>query len=117
MRATVRSISSPDVDVRDYVPVDAHDDGVLLRVAAGPDNGPGEETFDVLVCTPLWLQGRVRRDGPQVGRHLLIVDPMDVGAAVDFLRERFEATDGESWSEIGEKLARLGRWEFEDYEP
>jgi hypothetical protein len=28
-----------------------------------------------------------------------------------------EAVEAESWSKVGERLARLGLWEFEDYEP
>lgn len=117
VRAVVRSMFSPDVEVRGYVPRDPENDGVLLRVYAGPADGPGEESFDVLVCTPAWLKARVRSHGPQVGRHHLIIDPMDLGLAMRFLKHRFEMVEGASWHEMGPKLARLGYWEFEDYEP
>jgi Immunity protein 8 len=32
-----------------------------------------------------------------------------------FLRARFEEPEAASWSELGEKLGRIGSWEFEDY--
>ncbi len=117
MNAVVRSITSPDVEIRDDVPEDAGNDGVLLRVLAGPQGSFGEESFDVMVCTPAWLSERVRAEGPLVGRHHLIVEPLDLAVATEFLRRRFEATEAATWPELGEKLARLRQWEFEDYGP
>lgn len=117
MKARIRSISSPDIDIQGYVSGDSQNDGFLLTVYAGPGDGPGEESFDVLVCTPAWLGALVRRDGPQVGRHRLIVEPMDIEVAIGFLRRTFESVEGATWREVAEKLARIGHWEFEDYQP
>lgn len=33
-----------------------------------------------------------------------------------FLTRRIESASGDTWQEVAEKVARLGRWEFEDYE-
>jgi hypothetical protein len=68
-----------------------------------------------MVCTPAWLQDRIQRDGPQIGRHYLIVYPMDLKLAVRFLKRRFEECHADTWVGLGEKLGRLGQWEFEDY--
>jgi hypothetical protein len=32
-----------------------------------------------------------------------------------FIRHYVDECSGETWEEIAEKLARLGKWEFEDY--
>jgi hypothetical protein len=117
MRAVVRSIYSTDVDVDSYVPEDPEKDGVLVRLIVGPADGPGEESFDVLVCTPLWLREVVAKEGPQIGRHHLIVDPLDLGGASTFLRRQVESVEAADWPTLGAKLARIGQWEFEDYQP
>jgi hypothetical protein len=110
-------VYSSDVDVRTYVAERPEDDGVWITLMVGPSDELSEESFDVLVCTPLWLSRTVREEGPQIGRHRLIVDPMDLQAAIEFLRARFEAFEAPTWDLLGEKLSRLGYWEFEDYQP
>ncbi len=114
MKAVIRSVYSSDVDVDSYAAEDPENDGVWVRFIVGPDEGPGEESFDVLVCTPLWLRDVVATEGPQIGRHHLIVEPFDLGKAVDFMRHRIESVAADDWSALGKKLARLGYWEFED---
>lgn len=115
MRAHVREVYSPDIDVERYTPLNPHDDGQWVRFIIGPDNAPGEESFDVLVCTPAWLSDVISTDGPQIGRHHLIVDPMDLNEAITFLRRRFESLTAADWDGLAEKLSRIGHWEFEDY--
>ena len=72
MKASVRTFHSPDVDLVTHRPGDPGDVGVLIQILAGPSGGPGEESFDVLVCTPRWLDRRLRDVGPIVGRHYQI---------------------------------------------
>jgi hypothetical protein len=117
MRAAVRSWYSVDVDVDAYIPEDPENDGVWIRLIVGPADGPGEESFDVLVCTPLWLREVVAKEGPRIGRHHLIIDPFDLADAGDFLRRQVESIEAADWPAVGAKLARLGYWEFEDYQP
>lgn len=117
MRAAVRSVYSSDVDVDSYVPEDPERDGVWVRLIVGPADGPGEESFDVLICTPLWLREVVAKEGPQIGRHHLIVDSFDLGEASAFLRRQMESVEANDWPTLGAKLARIGHWEFEDYQP
>lgn len=115
MRAVLRSVYSTDVDA--YIPADPENGGVWIRLLVGPADGPGEESFDVLVCTPLWLRGVIAKKGPQIGRHRLIVDPLDLSKAKEFLRRQVESVEAPDWPTLAGKLARLGYWEFEDYQP
>lgn len=100
-----------------YVSPDPLDDSLWLRMLVGPSDGPGEESFDVLVCTPTWLARTVAEHGPQVGRHRLVVGTLDLPAAETFLRRQIERLEAATWNELAAKVARLGYWEFEDYRP
>lgn len=42
------------------------------------------------------------------------MDPLDLQQAAGHLCEMFEGAD---WDVVGDKLGRLGKWEFEDYQP
>jgi len=81
----------------------------------GPRGSEGEESFDVVVCTPAWLEKEVEKDGFVVGRHYLVVRAYDPGFIEKLIRKFVERWSGESWSEVAEKVARIGDWEFEDY--
>ena len=88
-----------------------------VRLIVGPKDGPGEESFDLTVCSPEWLAVRCRQQGIVDGRHHLVVnaDDFDQRQLRSWLESRVRQLQGGSWSEIGEKLGRLGHWEFEDY--
>ena len=88
-----------------------------VRLIVGPKDGPGEESFDLTVCSPEWLAVRCRQQGIVDGRHHLVVnaDDFDQRQLRSWLESRVRLLQGGSWSEIGEKLGRLGHWEFEDY--
>jgi hypothetical protein len=38
-----------------------------------------------------------------------------VRALRDWLAARVQEVEADTWSEIGERLGRVGHWEFEDY--
>ena len=115
MRASVRSFESVDIDVDSYRSESPECDGQWVRMYVGPADGPGDESFDVLVCTPQWLQAQIESDGPQIGRHRLIVFPFELREAMAFLQRRVEQLEAPDWSQLGAKIGRLGYWEFEDY--
>ena len=88
-----------------------------VQRAGTPTDGPGEESFDLTVCSPEWLAVRCRQQGIVDARHHLVVnaDDFDQRQLRSWLESRVRQLQGGSWSEIGEKLGRLGYWEFEDY--
>jgi len=65
----------------------------------------------------LWLRDVIAKEGPQIGRHHLVTDPFDLARAKEFLRRQVESVEARDWPTLGQKLARLGYWEFEDYRP
>ena len=117
MRAALRSLASYDVeDLSSWVP-DSAEWAVGIRILAGPDDGPGEESFDVTVGSLAWLASRVRRDGVVDGRHHLFMESFDWPRLNSYIERRVQGCEGATWPEVAEKLARLGYWEFEDYQP
>jgi hypothetical protein len=117
MKATIRSLHSPDVDLDQFLPDDPEDVGVLIQVLVGPADGPGEESFDVMLCTPNWLKSWIRSHGPTIGRHHLIVERYDLEQIRQYLSSVIEAEHGNTWQELASRISRIGKWEFEDYQP
>jgi Immunity protein 8 len=115
MRARVHHLHSPDADLDSFVPADPGHVGILVQIMAGPADGPGTESFDVIVCTPSWLGDEARRSGPTIGRHHLIVDRFDTDQIRTYLTKVVEAEQGTSWETLAERIGRIGKWEFEDY--
>jgi hypothetical protein len=117
VRAGIRRFTSLEGDIEVYVSPDPHDDACWLRMIIGPLGERGEESFDLLVCTPAWLARILPEQGPQIGRHRLIVESLDMAKAQAFLRDRIQRLEAPTWPELAEKISRLGHWEFEDYTP
>lgn len=116
MRAQIKRLHSPDVlDLKSYKPDSSNCFGFLLQVMAGPEGGEGEESFDVLVCTPQWLRLNHPPSEIVIGRHHLIVQEYEYGRLEAFLEDYCRHCEGETWQAIAEQLSRLGKWEFEDY--
>lgn len=100
---------------------DAAEFAMRVRMIVGPAAGaPGEESFDLTVCTPEWLADACRKSGGLYdARHHVIVglEEFDKRTLGDWLEARVRAVEGATWGEVGNRLARLGYWEFEDYTP
>jgi hypothetical protein len=116
MRASLRRLHSPDVDdLAGYRPEPADDFGLLLQVFAGPEGAEGEEAFDLILCTPKWLERTHDESDVVSGRHHLIVFRYDYDRLVRALEVQCQSAEGESWQDVAAKLSRFARWEFEDY--
>jgi hypothetical protein len=81
----------------------------------GPEGEPGQESFDVMVCTPRWILETYAGDEILIGRHMIIVFEYDFGRLKAFLEKRVGEIAGDRWKDLAHYLGRLGRWEFEDY--
>lgn len=118
MKPVLKRLHSPDaVDLTTFTPEDPSSFGVLLQAMFGPEGSEGEESFDVLLCTPTWLARKVEREGPIDGRHHLIVDKFDLAQVRSYFTAYATSCTGKTWPEVATKLSRLGKWEFEDYTP
>ncbi len=117
MKAEIKNIYSTDiVNLREYRPPNAESFSFQLRVIAGPQFEEGEESFDLTVCTPKWLLDNHRKDDVIIGRHYLIVMEYNYQRIEKTITEFCNTCVGATWTEVAEKLGRLGHWEFEDYQ-
>lgn len=91
---------------------------LLARMIVGPADGPGEESFDITVCTPEWLSRRAQEQGGIYDpRHHLVVilEGFDQRVLRTWLETRVQAIEAPTWRQLSERLARIASWEFEDY--
>lgn len=116
MRAALRSIEfQPDPSTLSGDPAEFL---FLARLIIGPSDAPGEESFDVIVCTPEWLATASRRAGGIYdARHHVVVnlDEFNQRALRDWLASRVHEAEAVNWPEVGQRLGRLSHWEFEHY--
>jgi hypothetical protein len=118
VRPLLRRLHSPDIiDLDTFHPEDENSFGFLLQAMFGPENAVGEESFDLTVCTPKWLDRQAAEEFPLFGRHYLFVKSYDIGEIRSVLAKYAEQCGGDSWAEVARQLARIGKWEFEDYRP
>ena len=114
MKATLRSFHSPDFDLAndlDHPGVDQ----LLVQMMVGPDDGPGEESFDVLIRTWERLKLELDEFGLLQPRHELIQKELNLTIALAHLRAQVESLEAPTWGELAALVARIGKWEFEDY--
>jgi len=116
MHATVKRICTIDGhDPAEYKPEEPDRFGVALRLFVGPSRGEGEESFDLTICTPLWLKDKCERDGFVLGRHYIVVLGYNFDLIHSVLVKLVERYSGATWQEVAAKVGRIGYWEFEDY--
>ncbi|HAC88551.1 MAG: hypothetical protein CMG91_06435 [Marinobacter sp.] len=116
MNAEIKRLHSPDIhDLELYQPEVPEKFGFLLQVMVGPEGVDGEESFDIEVCTPKWLEETYGMNEVVIGRHHLIVREYNYQKIADTIQDFLRECTGESWIEVAEKVSRLGKWEFEDY--
>jgi hypothetical protein len=118
MRAKLKRLHSPDApDLKRYRPEDPVRFGLLVQAMIGPEAGEREESFDFVVCTPAWLEDRLRSERFRFGRHHVLVAEHDYRLIESAIRDLCDRTTGSDWLAIANVLGRYGHWEFEDYTP
>ena len=116
MNAELKRVHSPDIDdLENYRPKDPRKFAFLLQAMIGPEGKEGEESFDIEVCTPKWLEETYGLEDVVIGRHHLIIREYNYERIIHAIKDYLQLCSGENWSEVAEKVGRLGKWEFEDY--
>lgn len=117
MKAKIKNIYSLDIDdLQNYTPFDPENFHLLLRVIACPESEEGEESFDIQICTPQWLLESHKPEDVIIGRHYLIVMEYNYDRIINTIKSFASECNAATWEEVAEKLGRLGKWEFEDYQ-
>ncbi len=118
MRAVIKAMDfDPEPATLPADPARLH---LLVQLLVGPSDGPGAESFQVTVCSPEWLAVRCREvDGIYDPRHHLVVNLefFDKRKLRQWFEGKVQKVEAPEWAGIGERLSRIGYWEFEDYQP
>jgi hypothetical protein len=87
------------------------------QLLVGPADGPGEESFELTICSPEWLRQQCKSGEPVSGLHCVIVgwDTYDERALRQWLEARVQVVEAETWDAIAGQLRFLGKWEFDAY--
>jgi Immunity protein 8 len=118
MYPELKRLHSPDVyDLENYKPEDPEKFSFLLQAIVGPEDKDGEESFDIEVCTPKWLEDTYGIDDVVLGYCHLIVREYNYLKITHFIKEFLRNCSGENWNEVAIKVSRLGKWEFDNYNP
>ena len=118
MRAELKQLHSPDIyDLDSFQPKDPSNFGFLLQAMIGIEGEEGEESFDIMVFTPEWLKSNYAKGDIIWGRHSIIVFEYNIKLIRHHIEKYIEECVGENWQQIADRLARIGKWEFEDYKP
>ena len=99
MNATLHRLHSPDVaDLERYVP-DDEDVGLLVQAMIGPAGMEGEESFDLMVCTPRWLAMHIG-SRHLFGRHYLFLPRYDYAALRAAIENLCRLAEGDDWGAV-----------------
>ncbi|MEU6739421.1 Imm8 family immunity protein [Streptosporangium sandarakinum] len=86
----------------------------LLEMYVGPQEEPGEERFQLTVCTPSALAEQLQHHPFLIGRHRLFVPELHPDKVTEWLSDRIAVLEAPTWGELAQKIGRIGQWEFED---
>lgn len=116
MKAEIKYLHSPDiVDLKAFVPEVSDCFSFLLQMMVGEKDKIGEESFDILICTPKWLSSHHTKSDIILGRHYLIMFEYNYNGLYDYLKSLVDKVSGENWKDIALELSTIGLWEFENY--
>ncbi len=117
MRMKIKGLYNLDNDelLTDYKPATIDNFRFLLRILVTQTDAHGEESFDVTVCTPKWLQEHCQKDDVLFMRHHVVVLEYDRDTLTKAIISKVEEIEADNWQKLGNRLARYAFWEFEDY--
>lgn len=116
MRAILKRLYSPDVDIEKFIPENERFFGFLMQAMIGPQDSGGEESFDFLVCTPGWLEARSASEPCVFGRGLILVFRYDLNFIKKMVEQLCLSTSADSWNRIANQIDKYADWEFSDYQ-
>ena len=116
MNAELRAFWSDEVEDLDHFSPPQPDCFKLRLVASiGIHGQPGQDTYELLLCTPKFLENELTINQVLPAIHRLIVKEYNIDQVEGWLRTYCLSIAGDSVNEIQDRLRLLGHWEFEDY--
>ena len=115
MKAEIKFIESPDVDIENFSFSSHLPFCVFIEVMIGPSNEAGSESFGFEFCNTEWLNEYLRESHYFEGRYRIVVKELNNKLVVNILQNLIDSIVAESWTEFTSRFSKLGYWEFENY--
>lgn len=116
MQAELKYLHSPDIkNLESFKPKEIDNFSFLLQMIVGEKGNKGDESFDVIICTPKRLISNHKKNKVIFGLHYLIVFEYNYQTIYDRIKLFIDSVTGSTWDEIGVKIGMIGKWEFQDY--
>lgn len=114
MRAELKGMHSPDVDLADPHAVGAADE-VLVQLMIGPVEGVGEEAFDLVVRA--WGSSTEDASGRgfRPADHVLELARIDTAEIRRYVQNFLRDLERPTWDALARAIDRIARWEFAHY--
>ncbi|MET8796699.1 Imm8 family immunity protein [Nocardia sp. NPDC004568] len=116
MRAELKGMHSPDVDLADPEAVRVVD-AALVQLMIGPAGAVGEESFDLVVHASGGDAAAADGDGFRPVDHALVLDRIDAAEVRRRVESFLRDLDRPTWAALAEAIGRIARWEFVGYRP
>lgn len=116
MKPIIKAIWSINDDLETYIPELSHCFAIEVEIDIGVEGFEGCDIYHLMVCNPEYLQRACDSQGISMwGRHMLIVLEYDYNQIKNKIEEYVDTCQGETPTEVSQKLSRMFKWEFEDY--
>jgi hypothetical protein len=113
MKAELKALHSPDLDLEHDRPSDDSNFGLLVQIMIGPKGEDSSDTFDAIYCTPTWLAEKAKYESPIVGQYYIVASEYNFKSLKHRLENACSTVEGNSWLELVSRLRPIGHWEFE----
>jgi len=116
MKSEIKNIFSPDIQesLELYKPEKDDNFGLLLEIDIGIENEEGADIFNIVLCTPKWVEEFYEKNDMLLGLYHIFVFEYNYEKLYKKLKELM-CIEGKDWDEIATKLSYIGHWEFQDY--
>lgn len=111
MRAELKSIMSPDVDLENFVPDESEGFSVFVQAFIGPMESSGADSFGITVCDPTWIERQLVGKKYAWGYRTLVLEKYDFGVLKSAIERLCGQVSGQDWGEIAGKLNSYAAWE------
>ncbi len=103
------------MDPADYQPIDPDLFQLPVEMLIGPRDAPGEEIFQITICSPQWLVKFIKDGDIVAARGYIIAAHYDFQKIRAFLELYVSRCEGQTWQDLAQQISCLGFWEFEQY--
>jgi hypothetical protein len=102
IRPEIKAFYSVDIELplEKYFPEVEDEFGFWARMIIGEKNTGGEESFDVMICSPKWLINNYAKTDLLFGKHHLIVFEYNYDRIYHKLKRFIDRIEEDIWDEI-----------------